>query len=139
MTPRLVFASIAFATAAIAAAQAPLTVWDGVYTEEQAARGDRQLDDQCSMCHGPDLHGGPGAPGIVGPEFLFNWNQKRAGEVFDYIKMTMPPGQAGALSDDQYADILAAIFRRNGFPAGRRSLDPKKESLDQVTVLKEKP
>jgi mono/diheme cytochrome c family protein len=138
-----VLLALALSAARVSTSQAPAgrrTVWDGAYTAEQAERGDRQLVYQCSMCHGSDFHGGPGAQGIVGPEFLFSWNQKSAAELFEYVQTTMPPGQAGSLSDDQYADVLAAIFKRNGFPAAAQtSLEPRKDSLEQVIILREKP
>src|SRR5690349_6724690 len=94
----------------VAHAQAARTVWDGVYTAAQAQRGAKVYADQCSTCHGAEMKGGPGIPGLVGPEFQFSWNKKPVGAIFDYAKMNMPPGQAGSLSDQQYADILAAIL-----------------------------
>ena len=38
------------------------TVWDGVYSEAQAARGKAVSDAQCAYCHQPDLRGQGFAP-----------------------------------------------------------------------------
>jgi mono/diheme cytochrome c family protein len=59
---------------ATAAAQQPKSQWDGVYTEEQAKRGERVYAHYCASCHGPDLAGGEMAPGLTGGEFSANWN-----------------------------------------------------------------
>ena len=42
---------------------------------------------------------------------MFNWGGKSVGALYDYIHMNMPPNEAGSLSDQRYADILAAIFQ----------------------------
>ena len=38
--------------AAMLAAQASRSVWDGVYTDEQAKRGQTLYGKECSSCHG---------------------------------------------------------------------------------------
>ena len=114
------------------------SAWEGVYTAEQAARGAQTLAEQCVMCHAENLRGGPGAPGVVGAEFMFNWDGKTAGELFDYLRASMPPGQIGVLSDAQYADVLAAILQGNGFPAaGETALPAEREALDKVLITEE--
>ena len=37
------------------------TVWDGVYSDAQAKRGEALFGDKCAMCHGADLSGGDAA------------------------------------------------------------------------------
>ena len=46
------------AVAAIAAAQDVRSVWDGVYTEDQAKRGEALYGERCIRCHGPSYMGG---------------------------------------------------------------------------------
>ena len=116
------------------------TVWDGVYTQAQVERGSKILNDQCVNCHGANLTGGPGLPGVVGPAFMFNWNNKPVRELFDLIRTTMPPGQAGSLSDQGYADVVAALLQANGFPAGTsEELAATPEVLGAITFKKDKP
>ena len=38
--------------AVAAAGQAPRSVWDGVYTEAQAVRGEKVSAEHCARCHG---------------------------------------------------------------------------------------
>ena len=47
----------AFLLVALTSAQAPRTVWDGVYTREQAQRGEKLYEQECGRCHGDDLTG----------------------------------------------------------------------------------
>jgi len=53
-------------------AQAPdaasRSVWDGVYTEEQAKRGEPIYKKECAACHGDMLTGGESAPPLTGGE-----------------------------------------------------------------------
>jgi mono/diheme cytochrome c family protein len=39
--------------AAAVLAQGPRSVWDGVYTEAQAKRGEALFGENCVTCHGP--------------------------------------------------------------------------------------
>lgn len=97
-------------------------VWEGVYTEEQAARGQEVYDVSCIGCHAATLRGTPGGPAIAGGRFTFNWNERSLGELHAYIVGNMPIGQAGSLTSQQYADILAYILQVNEFPAGDAEL-----------------
>lgn len=54
--------------------------------------------------------------------------------------MFMPPGQAGSLSGQQYADIVAALFKTSQFPASETTeLPATKAELDAITILGAKP
>lgn len=121
-------------------AAAGRTVWEGVYTEEQAARGQKVVLETCSLCHGEAMRGGGGVPSAVGPEFMFNWNGKPVSELFVYLKTTMPPTAPGSLSDRQYADAMAALFKHNGFPASATAEIPTDpEALADVVIVSTKP
>ena len=143
LTRTIVLAAAACAAAAAGAglsAQGPRTVWDGVFTATQAERGWKSYVDQCSTCHGAEMKAGAGAPSLAGPEFQFSWNKKSVGELFDYAQNYMPPGQAGTLSSQQYADIVASVLRTNGFPASDGSeLPAAKTDLDTIAILAAKP
>jgi mono/diheme cytochrome c family protein len=139
ITAAAVLFGVIAASAVVGHGQAPRTVWEGVYSTPQAERGAKLFGDQCSSCHGVEMKGGPGAPGLVGPEFQFSWDKKTVGALHDYAKMFMPPGQAGTLTDQQYADIVAALLQGNGFPAAAVELPAAKSALDQITILATKP
>ena len=49
------------------------TVASGVYTADQAKRGQAVYVDACSKCHLDDLSGGKDSPPLVGDDFLAGW------------------------------------------------------------------
>jgi len=100
------------------------TVWDGIYTDAQAERGQKVILETCSLCHGEAMRGGGGVPSAVGPEFMFNWNEKTVTQLFVYLKTTMPPTAPGSLPDQKIADAMAALFKHNGFPASAEAEIP---------------
>jgi cytochrome c len=119
--------------------QKPRSVTDGVYTIEQAKRGADTFAARCAMCHGGDMQGGPEAPPMAGAEFLFSWGGKTVGALYDYLLMNMPPNDQGSLSDQRYADVIAAIFRKNEFPAGQTELPADPKALADLVIPKDKP
>ena len=50
------------------------SVWDGVYTANQAKRGGGFYNADCASCNGKRLTGGEIAPPLAGGEFMENWN-----------------------------------------------------------------
>jgi mono/diheme cytochrome c family protein len=48
--------------AAAILAQASRSVWDGVYSDAQARRGQALFEQNCVPCHGPALEGDREAP-----------------------------------------------------------------------------
>jgi hypothetical protein len=106
---------------------APKTVWDGVFTAQQAARGQAQFMAHCAECHMPDLSGGEG-PALVGNRFWTTWQESSVGALFDRISKNMPFSDdgslAGTLPRQTYIDIVAHILNSNSFPAGQAELTP---------------
>jgi cytochrome c5 len=51
--------------AATGAQEASRSVWDGVYSEEQAKRGAALYGRECARCHGTDLTGAAKQAGTV--------------------------------------------------------------------------
>jgi mono/diheme cytochrome c family protein len=115
------------------------SVWDGVYTEEQAQRGQALYGRECARCHGDTLTGGESAPPLVGGDFLSNWNGLTVGDLFERIRISMPADQPGHLSAAQNADILAHVFHVNQFPAGKTELARQAEILKQIRFEAVKP
>ena len=115
------------------------SVWDGVFTKEQASRGEGAYSQNCASCHGTALTGGESAPPLTGGEFSSNWLGLTAGDLFDRIRITMPADRPGRLSREQNADILAFLLRMNQFPAGASELPSRTEFLKQIRLDAEKP
>ena len=124
---------------AAAGAQQPRTVWDGIYTEEQAARGETLYAEQCSKCHGDGLGGVESAPALTGTTFYSNWEGEMLEALFDRMRSTMPLDKPGSLSRAQNADILALMLRVGGYPAGTTPLEGQAGALAAVTIRTFKP
>ena len=113
-------------------AQAPASVWDGVYTQQQAKRGEALYKQQCAACHGEALEGNGqteraqrlerALPPLSGDVFKGNWNGRPLSDLFDKMKRTMPRDDPGKISVNQNADILAYMLKFNEFPSGKAEL-----------------
>jgi S-disulfanyl-L-cysteine oxidoreductase SoxD len=114
------------------AQDAPRTVWDGVYNEEQAQRGRAVFLDQCSNCHGRDLEGADMTPALTGGAFMANWDGLTLGDLADRIRVSMPLNSPGTLSRQQTADVVAFILRFDQFPAGKEELPREVPALKQI-------
>ena len=115
------------------------SVWDGVYTEEQAKRGEPIYQKECALCHGATLTGGESAPPLTGGAFMANWNGLTMGDLFDRVRKTMPLSNPGRLTRQQDADILAFLLSANKFPAGTAELYRQSEMLREIRFESTKP
>src|ERR1700733_1772061 len=109
---------LASATAGLVTAQtsAPRrTVWDGVYTEAQAARGTMAFGQSCAGCH---ALGAEGRAPLAGEAFWKSFSQKNVSDLLEFVSTYMPNGSPGSLNPSTYNDIVALILKTNGFPAG---------------------
>src|SRR4051812_41330581 len=107
--------AVCAATMVSVAAQAPApTVWDGVFSAEQAERGKDQYAASCARCHGGSLEGGMGRS-LVGTSFWNKWREQSVGDLLEYVSKNMPMGQTSttALSPPAYADLVAFLLSSN--------------------------
>ena len=98
------------------------TVWDRVYNEAQAERGQALYTESCSGCHAPDLRGDNTSPSLVGMSFTFLWGGSTLGALFTSVQEQMPTDRPGSLSAQTYRDILAFVLRENNYPSGEQEL-----------------
>jgi mono/diheme cytochrome c family protein len=91
------------------------SVVEGVYTDEQAARGAQLFQQSCAVCHGASLGGLGEAPALVGAQFIGDFNGLTVGDLFERIRTTMPLNNPGGLTREDYAAILAFMLKSNGF------------------------
>jgi mono/diheme cytochrome c family protein len=115
------------------------TVWDSVYSEEQAQRGQALFLDQCSNCHGRDLAGADMTPALTGPTFMSNWDGLTVGDLADRIRISMPLNSPGALSRQETADVVAYVLRFNQFPAGKVELPREVPAMKQILFKASRP
>ena len=119
------------------AGQDTRSVWDGVYTDEQATRGETAYEQECATCHLADLLGDGIAPALTGAAFDFRWSDLSVGDMFVALRATMPQGAPASLSPQGYADIVSYMLMRNDFPAGETELPTDEEALNQIIITAE--
>ena len=115
------------------------TVWDGVYTAAQAERGSTAYAQTCASCHAEDLRGRSTAPSLIEESFLFLWSDKSVGDLFERTRMLMPSDRPGSLPAGTYADIMAFIAQKNGFPPGSTELGTDVGALKQILITEKRP
>jgi S-disulfanyl-L-cysteine oxidoreductase SoxD len=131
----LIGALLAAEGAGPAAAQEPASASAGVYTEDQATRGQDAFNADCATCHPAKEGTGDGtAPRLWGPEFITRWADRTVGDILVTMRTTMPPNSPASLAKDTYADVLAYVLKMNGFPAGATDLGAGSTPLDRIAV-----
>jgi mono/diheme cytochrome c family protein len=116
------------------------TIWDGVFTAEQAARGRVAYTGPCDRCHGFKLDGAADdpdmlpAPPIAGAKFLREWDGRPMAALFEYTRATMPSNNPGYLADSEVADILAFMLASSGAPAGAVELPRDARGLANIAI-----
>jgi mono/diheme cytochrome c family protein len=134
----LVFVASAAAVVRVSAQAAPAqtgsSVVDGVYTEDQAKRGEAVAGKYCTSCHGPDLTGGEAGPSLVGLEFIGNWNNLTVADFFDRVHATMPADAPGTLTPQQTSDVASYVLKLNKFPAGTAELSADLAALKNIKI-----
>ena len=119
------------------AAQEPRTVWDGVYTEAQAMRGEQVYQDECTFCHLEDLMGDAFATPLVEDSFTFRWDGSSVGDLMTVIQVTMPADRPQTLSDEAVADVIAFLLKMNEYPAGEEELAADQAALENIAIVAE--
>ena len=121
------------------AAPAGNSTWSGTYTEAQAKLGEAAYKKSCAECHGEDLAGDGFAPALKGPEFMGNWNGLTLGDLFERIRVSMPPNNPDAVTPKEKVDIVAYLLKQSAFPAGKTDLPGTQDALKAVKFEATKP
>ena len=69
-----------------------------------------------------DLEGRGEAPQLAGSEFMTLWGNRPTRDLFSFVKASMPPLNAGSLSDANYLNVIAFLLQANGATAGAQPL-----------------
>ena len=107
---------------------------DGVFTDEQATRGEATYQQECSQCHLDDLLGDGIAPSLIGAPFSFRWSELSVGDMLVAIRTTMPQGAPASLSPQAYVDIVAYLLKANDYPTGDMELPTDQEELEAIII-----
>jgi mono/diheme cytochrome c family protein len=114
------------AVAQTSAKPAPRTTKSGVYSAEQADRGQLVYSGMCKNCHTPESH--------TASTFTSKWNGKPLLDLYYYITEQMPKNAPGTLSEEEYADVLAYVLKLNRMPAGSNELSYNPENLKTIRI-----
>lgn len=138
-----IFVLVLSAAPASVAQQSDHSVWEGVFSEAQAARGREVYEGSCSFCHGNRLDGAAddpdmrSAPPLARAKFLRNWEGRSLAVLFEYTRTTMPEGNPGSLADQEYIDVIAYMLSVSRLPAGDNELQADSQSLAPVVIQQE--
>ena len=106
--------------------QAPESTLDGIYTAEQAARGQGLFTTHCQRCHSIQE--------FSGRMFASVWTEVPASALYYRIANTMPMDQPGSLGNTEVTALMAHIFSTNGMPAGNTPLEANLEWLNTIPM-----
>jgi mono/diheme cytochrome c family protein len=91
----------------------PKTTRSGVYSSQQAKRGQDVYVGLCKSCHTAESHTGA---------VFAKWNGKPLSDLYGYISELMPKNEPASLSPEEYTDVVAYVLKLNGMPAGAKDL-----------------
>ncbi len=118
---------------------ASLAASAGVYSADQATRGQTVYVAQCAQCHGEPLAGTEFGPALIGNTFATAFDGATIADLFDRIQTTMPQDNPGRLSRAETLDVLAYVLKNNDFPAGAVVLPGDAAALQSIKIDVKKP
>lgn len=98
----------------------------GVYSAEQASRGQDVYAGMCKSCHTAASH--------TGVAFQKSWDGRSLSDLFGYISTRMPKNEPGSLAPEEYADVLAYLLKLNQMPVGVAELPPDTVVLGAIRI-----
>ena len=115
-------------SAGLTALAAPPSVTDEIYSATQADSGEVLYAEHCLACHDKKYF----------RPVLRRWEGQSLGVFYTVMVTSMPQRHPGALSLEEYADILAYILSLSRYPAGEEPLQSEPEALNDVMIAKRK-
>ena len=111
-------------------------MWDRVFTDAQATRGEELYGRHCVECHGSGLDGDAVSeiPALAGDPFMQRWSTRSVDDLVAHMQRSMPPSAPGSLTRAQYVDLAAHLLKANGFPSGFDALGTDSERLRQIVI-----
>ena len=114
------------ATASAQKVRKDRTTLTGVYSEQQAARGQDVYAGMCKSCHTAATH--------TGTAFEKSWGGHSLSELFGFISTRMPKNEPGSLAPEAYVDVLAYLLKLNQMPAGTAELPADTVVLHAIRI-----
>ena len=103
------------------------TVMDKVYSTAQAGRGEEKFNQICTACHL--------VSDLSGSRLREKWENQSVGDMFDFIFNSMPDGDPGSLTKEEYASIVAYLLKQSGYPAGEAELPIDTAVLSKMKIV----
>jgi cytochrome c5 len=98
----------------------------GVYSAEQATRGEATYMSICVSCHPAGTY--------TAPNFKTTWNGRPLSELYDLVKDKMPKNDPGSLTPGEYIQSVAYLLKINGVPAGKNDLPADSDQLKKIRI-----
>ena len=115
------------------------TIWDGVFTDQQAQRGQQVYQRACAVCHLDTLRGDTVSPPLIGAEFLGRFTGQSAHEMVQNLRGSMPQNAPDSLGDRAYIDLVSYLLKANGSKAGSLELPLDVAELEKIAVVSQPP
>jgi S-disulfanyl-L-cysteine oxidoreductase SoxD len=112
-------------------AAAARSTLSGVFTTQQAARGETIFRNTCGNCHTTSEFSGTG--------FQNKWAGGSIFSLVEQVRSNMPLDNPGGLSPAEYAAVLAYVLKLNSYPAGEADLPTDDAALRQIRFEKHPP
>ena len=119
----------------VGAQSAEPRIWQGVFSEAQAARGKEVFTSTCIRCHGPDLSGVTG-PALKGDRFFQSFGSEPIDRLYLKVRDTMPLNYGDTVTEQNKLDAVTYILQSNGFPSGPTELKIASEDLATAQILR---
>ena len=100
---------LSFVVISVSAQELQLT-----YSQPQAIVGASIYQEQCAVCHLPDLSGSFEAPSLNDQNFRRNWAGRSLPQLMDVLRETMPPQSPGSLDTESALALVAYFLSENG-------------------------
>lgn len=117
-------ATLLFLVSAVTAFAEGRTVNDGVYTEQQAEKGETLYAQHCLLCHDKKYF----------RPVLQRFEGQPIGIMYTVMSASMPESNPGFLTEEEYVDILAYILSLSRYEPGDTELDHNDGALNELMV-----
>ena len=114
------------------------TIWDGVFTDEQAGRGSKIYAVSCAPCHKTDLLGDSGTPALAGTDFFSRFSGSSVDDLVKTIRASMPQDAPDSLGTPAYVDLVGYLLKANGGAAGAAELSQDSAVLKTIRITNPK-
>ena len=104
----------------------PRSTMSGVYSVEQAGRGEDTYMGVCVSCHPIAVY--------TGQAFTLVWGGRPLSDLYSVMREKMPKSDPGSLTPEEYAQVVAYLLKKNDVPAGKTELPADADELSKIRI-----